>query len=153
MRRLLSLIVIAVLTGCSGGGTGSESDIKEIESRIDAFYEVYSEKEIAVLDKIFSHEPDVLVFGVGASTWKGLKNVKKNIEKVLDDVDDSSIDVRDRVVKVMGKIAWFSEKGNWSYRLKGQRVDLKDMRSTGILRQEDGKWVIVQMHFSMPAGG
>jgi ketosteroid isomerase-like protein len=61
-----------------------------------------------------------------------------------------STDVRDLRISFArsGDVAWFSaildDLGEWD----GKPVGWKDTRWTGVLERRDGRWVIVQMHFS-----
>lgn len=62
-----------------------------------------------------------------------------------------STDVRDLRVNLSksGDVAWFSclldDFGEW----EGKSVGWKDARWTGVLEKRDGKWLLVQQHFSL----
>jgi len=52
-----------------------------------------------------------------------------------------------------GRVACFSclldDVGEWN----GQPIAWIDCRWTGVLEKKDGRWVIMQMHFSLPSDG
>jgi ketosteroid isomerase-like protein len=63
--------------------------------------------------------------------------------------------IRDQVIKVSaaGDAAWFSQVVDLSIETKGQTVKLDGARLTGILEKRGGKWLVVQMHFSVGVAG
>ena len=50
-----------------------------------------------------------------------------------------------------GDVAWYSCMLEDCAEIKGEPGCWKDTRWTGVLEKQDGKWVIVQMHFSFAA--
>ena len=157
MLRLLlsSSIFILFFAGCGSSGNPAISEAgsaeeKEVKKAIKAFTDFYSEKETQSLDELFTEEPQAIVIGIGNDMWKGKQSIKKKMEKAMDDVEDSHIAVRDQVIRVAGHLAWFSQRGDWSYDYKGQRVNLEGVRLTGVLLYDEGKWKITQWHTSYP---
>ena len=65
------------------------------------------------------------------------------------------IAVRDQVIKVGagGNVAWFSQRMDWYLETGGESVSLKDLRAAGVLEKRAGKWLLVQMHFSIGVAG
>jgi len=61
-------------------------------------------------------------------------------------------EVRDLRINISrsGDVAWYSaildDLGEWD----GKPIGSKDIRWTGVLEKRNGKWVIVQMHASLP---
>ena len=148
MRIILYLLLLSIVfIGCS---SSSSSDTSEVKSTIDKFLNFYDKKETKSLTNIFSEEPQAIVYGIGTEVWKGKERIIKKMKETAEDVDDSNIDVHDQIVKISGNTAWFSQRGDWSYDYKGQRVDLKGVRITGVLLNDKGQWKIVQWHTSMP---
>lgn len=148
----LRLLVIFFLSGCGASSVEDESssEAKNVKKAIKTFTDFYADKEPKLLKDLFTSEPEAVVFGVGNEMWKGGENIRKKMEKQMDDVEDSNIEVRDQVIKVAGNTAWFSQRGDWSYDFKGQRVTLEGVRLTGVLLNQDGKWKIAQWHTSYP---
>ena len=126
-------------------------DAKAAIATVEAYLNFYVNKKTEVLNNLFSDDPETIMFGAGATLWKGKEVIIKNLIKGIEDVDDSNFSFRDQSMQLSGNIAWFSERGDWSYDYKGQRVDLKGIRISGVLRNENGRWVIVQWHTSIPA--
>lgn len=47
-----------------------------------------------------------------------------------------------------GEVAWYHARLDDYNEWKGQPANWEDVRWTGVLEKRDGRWVIVQMHFS-----
>lgn len=47
-----------------------------------------------------------------------------------------------------GDVAWYHARLDDYNEWKGQPANWEDVRWTGVLEKRDGRWVIVQMHFS-----
>ncbi len=71
---------------------------------------------------------------------------------MLDDFKAIRYEVRDLKVNVSksGDVAWYHARLDDYNEWKGQPANWEDVRWTGVLEKRDGKWVIVQMHFSSP---
>jgi ketosteroid isomerase-like protein len=151
MRKSLLFVFLLLLMACNAGNDeGSSADKADARKVIDGFTDFYTDKEISRIDRLFSDAEDVIVIGLTSGIWKGKKSIKKNVEKTMDQVDDSNLSIRDKQLKIHGDVAWFSQRGDWSYEFNNQRVELKGVRMTGVLRKEGGNWKIVQWHTSNP---
>jgi ketosteroid isomerase-like protein len=145
--HLFSLFILCFFIASCGSSSADTSDVKKT---INAFVDIYEEKNTKIINDIFSEEPQAVVYSMGPEMWKGPATIKKQIDKLIDDVQDSNIEVRDQVIKSDGNVAWFSMRGDWSYDFKGQRTKLEGVRMTGVLLNQGGKWKIVQWHTSYP---
>jgi len=69
--------------------------------------------------------------------------------------DNMHMDIHDQVIKISsaGDAAWFSQVIDWSIEAGGQPIKLEGARATGVLEKRDGKWLLVQMHFSVGVAG
>jgi hypothetical protein len=47
-----------------------------------------------------------------------------------------------------GNVAWYHARLNDYNEFQGQPANWEDVRWTGVLEKRDGRWIIVQMHFS-----
>ena len=103
-------------------------DAKASIATVEAYLNFYINKKIEILNTLFSDDPETVVFGVGASLWKGKETIIKNLTNGINDIDDSNFSFRDQSIQLSGNIAWFSQLGNWSYDYKGQLVDLQGIR-------------------------
>ena len=104
---------------------------------------------------VFAHDPDMVCFGTDADErvvgWEALKTV---MQKQFAGTEESKLTVKDRVIRVhgSGEIAWFSEIIDWQMVSKGQTLQFEGLRGSGVLEKQDGNWVVIQIHYSIPAG-
>jgi uncharacterized protein (TIGR02246 family) len=103
-----------------------------------------------------AHDSDMVNFGTDASErWVGWNALKSAVEQQFAAFKDFRMAVRDQVIKVgaCGNVAWFSQVMDWNLEAGGEPVSLKSIRETGVLEKHDGKWLFVQMHFSLGVSG
>ncbi len=87
-----------------------------------------------------------------ASTIVGFEAFKKMVNEVFmqDAFKATGSSIRDMRIDISksGDVAWYSaildDFGEWD----GKPYAWRNTRWTGVLERRDGKWVIVQMHFS-----
>ncbi len=108
-------------------------------------------KDRPLLEGIIAHDPDLFMFNPDSKSTIGWDSFVKGFDFWMDPrFKATSLDVRDLRITFSraGGVAWFSamldDLGEWD----GKPIGWKDTRWTGVLEKRDGKWVIVQMHFS-----
>jgi hypothetical protein len=108
-------------------------------------------KDRPLLESIIAHDPDLFMFNPDSKSTIGWDSFVKGFDFWMDPrFKATSLDVRDLRVTFSrtGVVSWFSaildDLGEWD----GKPIGWKDTRWTGVLEKRDGKWVIVQMHFS-----
>jgi len=69
-----------------------------------------------------------------------------------DDFKAIRYEIRDLVVNLSssGDVAWYHARLDDYNEWKGTPANWEDVRWTGVLEKQNGRWVIVQMHFSSP---
>ncbi|HUU45817.1 MAG TPA: nuclear transport factor 2 family protein [Acidobacteriota bacterium] len=69
---------------------------------------------------------------------------------MLDDFKAIRFEIRDLHVELSqsGDVAWYHARLDDYNEWNGQPANWEDVRWTGVLEKRDGRWVIVQMHFS-----
>jgi ketosteroid isomerase-like protein len=109
-------------------------------------------KDRPLLEGIIAHDPELFIFNPDwKSTVVGWEAFAKNFAFWMDPrFKATRLDVRDLRVTFSrsGDVAWYSaildDLGEWD----GKPIGWKDTRWTGVLEKREGRWVIVQMHFS-----
>ena len=134
--------------------TNSEIDIinKTIE---DSIKWPFPEKNPARLEGALAHDDKFFIFHPDSkSTVIGYDSFKKTIENVFMDPElkPQITDIKDMRINIsqLGDCAWFSCYLDDVGEYKGKKWEWIDCRWTGVLEKRDGKWQIVQMHFSLP---
>lgn len=108
-------------------------------------------KDFTVSDRIIANDSNYLEVDPENRIVRGFKAFKKN-ETFFADTSFKAIryEIRDLKISLSqsGTIAWYycvlDDINEW----KGQPACWMNTRWTGVLEKREGKWVIVQMHFS-----
>jgi hypothetical protein len=103
------------------------------------------------LESILSHDERLFIFNPDSQNTVGWSGFVKLFEFFMDPrFKATKTDIREMRIDLArcGDVAWWScildDLGEWA----GKPTGWKDTRWTGVLEKRDGKWVIVQMHFS-----
>ena len=149
---LIGLFAFVLVLVSPVKGRGVEEDRAVIEKTIRNSIGWALEKDRALLESVLSHDADFFIFHPDSkSTVVGWDAFVKLFDVWMDPrFKATHFDVRDlRINFSRGEdVAWFSsildDCGEWD----GKPNCWKDTRWTGVLEKRDGKWIIVQMHFS-----
>lgn len=150
---LFVLIVSSSLLsqGCSRQDLNTDHEKKIIELAIRNSIGWAAEKNLQLLCSVIANDPDYLEVHPTATVVKGIDEFKKN-EEVWMDPRFKAIryEIRDLKISISrsGTVAWWfcmlDDINEWD----GKPASWENTRWTGVLEKRDGKWVIVQMHFS-----
>lgn len=158
MKSYIVLIVIIflwVLSGCAQR-VDIDAEKEEVNKVLDQEIQVWETEDMDLLSGIFAHDSDMVTFGTEAGErivgWQALEDA---MHKQFEATDSSKLSASDRSVKInpTGNTAWFSELISWQLVSGGEKMNLKGLRGTGVLEKRNGKWVIVQLHYSLPSDG
>jgi hypothetical protein len=159
-RRLLFLFsgaMIVTVTACTRGQRNdTEAEIAAVESAIDGTIEWAKTKDFDWLYSIIANDSAYLEVHPEDVVIKGFTEFKRQ-EEFWASPDFRSIrhEIRDLQITLSrsGDVAWFfcmlDDINEW----QGRPASWVNTRWTGVLEKRDGKWVMVQMHFSNPVAG
>jgi ketosteroid isomerase-like protein len=124
----------------------SREEIVAVVKEIFAAFEALDARE---LDETFSRTDELTAFGTDEDEnfygWQQYKSVHEVQFEALKVFQFKSTDLR---VFERGDAAWFSDRPKWHIETKaGEKVDTQ-VRITGVLAREQGKWRVVQWHVS-----
>ena len=158
--KLLTIISMIVITLILWGGCqqmkpeiNMEAEKAIIEKVIRNNIAWAVTKDTSLLYSTVAHDDDLFWFSpTDRGTIQGFdafKNLTENFF-MLDDFKGVSSEVRELVIHISqsGDAAWWHCRLDDYNEWKGQPANWEDARWTGVLEKQDGKWVIVQMHFS-----
>lgn len=106
----------------------------------------------AVLPAIFS--PDISGFGSGPD--EVIANHHDFIRQIKRDMSQAtilSVEFSDRTIFGDGRVAWTTSKSTITFTIDGTGNQALHGRSTIVLRNTGSRWLIEQLHFSLPYGG
>jgi len=110
-------------------------------------------KDKNLLFSCFAEDPELFWFSPDdAGTIHGFKSFAEMTESFFmhDDFKAVGFEVKDLQINLSqsGDVAWYHARLDDFNQRKGQPANWEDVRWTGILEKRNGRWVIVQMHFS-----
>ena len=112
-------------------------------------------KDRARLESIIAHDDDYFSFHPeGLAGVRGYSEFERGFDLWMDDrFEATRTEVRDfrSHLSSSGDVAWFSAILDDCYTWDGDPGCWKDTRWTGVLEKRDGRWQIMQMHFSFAA--
>ena len=136
------------------------SDKPNTESEIATIKEVIANsigwagtKDKDLLYRCFAHDDELFYFSPrDDGTIHGFEAFTRLTEDLFmpDDFKAIRFEVRDLHVELSrsGDVAWYHARLDDYNEWQGQPANWEDVRWTGVLEKRDGRWVIVQMHFS-----
>jgi len=112
-------------------------------------------KDRRLLESVMAHDERLFMFQPDSgSTVAGWDQFAKQFDFWMDPrFRATRFDIRDLRIDVSrsGDVAWWSgvldDLGEWD----GRPIGWKDTRWTGVIEKREGRWLIVQMHFSFAA--
>jgi ketosteroid isomerase-like protein len=128
-----------------------EDSLSAVKAAIHSTIGWAKNKDFDLLYSIIANDPDYLEVDPEPGLIRGFEEFKKNeltwaspdFKAIRYDIRDLKIDLSEQ-----GNVAWFycilDDINEW----KGQPACWMNTRWTGVLEKRDGKWIMVQMHFS-----
>jgi ketosteroid isomerase-like protein len=160
-RTLLFLTAVFLGLAVAGGGiareegkpipAGRADELAQIEQSIRACIGWARDKDFRLLYSVIADDPDFLEVHPDGRVVKGFEEFKK-AETFWGSPDFKAIryEIRDLRIRQSksGDVAWFfcilDDINEW----KRQPANWENTRWTGVLEKRDGRWVMVQQHFS-----
>ena len=159
MKSELNLLAVTVATALLFGSivmaseTAFEGEKAIIKSVIEASIGWADNKDTTLLFNSVAQDEDFFYFSPdNASTVSGFKMFQEFTKQTFMGDHFKALWYKTKEMAInlsrSGDVAWWhcllDDMGLWS----GKEAGWKDVRWTGTLEKRDGKWVIVQMHFS-----
>ncbi|MBN1896062.1 nuclear transport factor 2 family protein [bacterium] len=132
-----------------------ETEKQAVEKAIRTSIGWAKNKDLDLLYGVIANDTDYLEVDPHDRIVRGIQEFKKTSDFFMSD-DFKAIRYEIRDLKIgfskSGDVAWFfcmlDDINEW----KGQPANWENARWTGVLEKRDGRWVIVQMHFSFANG-
>jgi ketosteroid isomerase-like protein len=133
-----------------------EAEKVNVKSVIDMIRTSFETEDMEMLSKCFSHDPNMVNFGTDAAErWVGWTTFAEAQKQFFEAQEESVMTIRDVDIKVhkSGEVAWFSYLVDWEGKAMGEPFDFEGARMTGVMEKQNGNWVVVQLHGSIPVSG
>jgi ketosteroid isomerase-like protein len=129
--------------------TGSQE--AEVIGTMQQYAVAYQKKDIRAFSALFS--PGISGFGSGPD--ESIADHKTLIRQVTRDMSQAtilSVEFSDRTVFGDGRVAWATSKNTITFTVDGTKNQVLQGRSTMVFRNTGSRWLIEQLHFSLPCG-
>lgn len=150
----LLIILIFVFTSCCKNENREVNQKEEkllIEKVINNSIGWAKEKDINLLYSVIANDTEYLEVHPNDRVVKGFEDFRKSEAFWLNpDFKAIRYQIRDLQINISksGDAAWWYSILDDINEWKGQPANWENTRWTGVLEKREGKWVIVQMHFS-----
>ncbi len=129
----------------------SDAETKnEIMNVLEKYMGAYAKKNLDSLMDIISKDEDTIFIGTGYDEWAhGPKEIKKGFQRDFSQADSIKIEFHKLPISVAGEVAWTTTKMTMKVLADGDELIL-DGRLSAVFEKRNDKWVIVQLHYSLP---
>ncbi len=161
MKKLFMILplvlVLCFAYGCQQGEEVAEEPVVDVEAEraniqkvFDQYAEAWKTSNIDLFSEIFSHDADMVIFDT-QTRYDGGEAWLERLQNSLALIEDVNVTFREYSIKIhpSGTIAWLSAFQDATWTLEGQPNEVTGMRITWILEKIEGKWVIVEGHWSV----
>ncbi len=156
--RLYPILVLAALAACAPElPPDPEVEKAAVERVIHSSIAWALTKDKALLDSCFTHDGDLLILSPNEfEPGLGFEPLERSWREFWsrEEFRATAFDMRNLRITLSrgGDVAWYyavmDDIGEW----KGEPASWLNTRWTGVLEKRDGRWVIVQQHFSWVPG-
>lgn len=120
---------------------------------LNAFRDGYVRRDPTAILALFLPDPDVVCIGTGADEKRvGRAGIKAQVERDLAQTEAISIHFGSRLVSASGAVAWVTADCTLEVTVAGKQASYSG-RFTAVLEQRQTKWLLAQLHLSLPAAG
>jgi len=147
----LCLVLTPFFCPAASAGTSPADEKAAIEKNIRASIGWALTKDRPLAESVMAHDDRLFIFNPTSQSTVGWDQLVKGFDVWMDPrFKATRFDLRDLRIDISrsGDVAWWSgmldDLGEWD----GKPTGWKDARWTGVIEKRDGRWIIVQMHFS-----
>jgi ketosteroid isomerase-like protein len=129
----------------------TETQKAEVLETMHQYGTAYQKKDIKALLAIFS--PGISGFGSGPDeVILNRQDFVRQIRRDLSQATIVSVEFSETKIFGEGRIAWVTSKSAITFMIDGAKKQTMNGRTTMVLRNTGSRWLIEQVHFSMPYG-
>jgi len=122
----------------------------EVMSALKKFTDAFGERNLEDLLMLFAPDLDVVVIGSGAGEKNvGMSEIKAFFKGLFDDFEALSVEFGWTMVSKAGTVAWVAVDDTITLKAGGQET-IEQGRVTFVLDKRGDKWLILQLHHSVP---
>ena len=120
---------------------------------MNQFIESFQKQDLDGNLPLYAPDDDVVAIGTGADEkCVGLAEIKTASERTFTQSETQSIQLSWHSVSAAGAVAWVASDGIMQAKVSGQEMSFP-IRLTFVLERRGERWLIVHLHWSLPAAG
>ncbi len=94
------------------------------------------------------------MYGTGADEKRvGLDEIRAQIERDFTQSESFSVTLDSNIVGISGTVAWIASDVTITFKVPGADAKSFPARSTTVMQEHDGRWLVEHSHLSVAAGG
>ena len=122
----------------------------EVMSTLNRFGEAFLSRDVDRTLSFLGPDPDLVYIETGVDEKRlGLNELRAQLERDLAQSETISVELGWSSVSASGSVAWVAAEAIVHAKAGGQEVSFPG-RFTAVLEKRNGKWLIIQRHFSVP---
>lgn len=127
----------------------TETQKEEVLAVMDTYSTAFQENDFEGIMAIFS--PEIRGFGSGADeVFIGHESLARQFKRDMSQADIEAVEFTETQINGEGPVAWVMTLNSVTFTLPGSGRETINGRSTMVLRNTGKKWLIEQIHFSVP---
>ena len=127
----------------------TETQEKEVRAVLDVYANAYRTKDLDGIMAIFS--PGICGFGSGADEdFIGHEALARQFKRDMSQAAVNAMKFTETQIDGEGPVAWVMTLSAITFTVPGSEKQTIRGRSTMVLRKISGRWLIEQIHFSVP---
>lgn len=149
--RFVALAALLVFIGVSTVfAKASDPQIeKEVKEFLDKYAVAYEKKDLTAIMAMIAPDADVVFVDPGPKgLYKGTEQIKKSYENDFSQFKSMSTKYTGVMIGGKGDLAWFVAESMSAVDMGEEKFNVP-ARWSGLLEKRDGKWLLIQSHFSV----
>jgi len=123
----------------------------EVTAALQKLTHAYAKRDLKGFLECFASDADVVLYGTGADEkCIGQEQIRTQVGRDWAQSESAAMSFTWTSISGAGVVAWAAVDGTFRFRADGQEMSLPG-RITFVLERREGRWLIVQSHFSTPA--
>jgi uncharacterized protein (TIGR02246 family) len=123
---------------------------EEITEVVEKIAEAVEKSDLDTVLSFIAPDPDVVVYGTGEDEKHiGFDEIRAQFERDFAQVEVESYEYDWKSISGSEPFAWLAADITSKGTIQGQEMTFK-MRLTSLFEKREDKWLILQMHFSVP---
>ncbi len=162
LRIILPILVFIFSFGCNrnpqsttGGLVDLNIEREKVENVLEKYMIAIENEDFQAIENIWESGDSAMLLGTDSDErLMGWQSIRDAYKKQFGLISDTYIAVNDQYIRVNedGKMAWFSQRMNYSFLYQDKAMTFDGIRFTGVLKKNpEGHWKMVQGHLSVPA--